>query len=533
MTNSEDSGRYVDWQHIGKGGTADVFRAFDAELKQTVAIKVLHEQHSQNVELVEGLRREVLISRWLRHPQICPIHDIYEGPKGFGIVMDLLEGSTLREWMDANAGRLRDTLPQRLQVLRKIADALAVAHGHPNPERRIVHRDLKPANIFLHGGDIAQPVILDFGISLVGGVAEGEFAGGTLKYMAPEQLTPPYSVDHRTDLYAFAVMAYEILTAGRLPESSNWNYMKTRQVQRVPVGDITRPSAFCDAIAPGLDRLIVQMLAASQADRPASTSDVVELLLRTGQETLDRLAGGGEVAGPAAVASGRNPGADRVAVPEGDYFIGSAGAANNPNELPIRRIRLCAYQIDAVPVTVARFAAFLDSTGYQRPPDFQRQTEQPDCPVTGVNWEDANAFAKWAGGFLPSEAQWEVAAKAGEKLREYPWGDEPPSPSMANIDGTVGRPTPVHDFSGGRNAWGMWDACGNVWEWCADGWDPNLYRSFANGAVDPVSAVGGAERAIRGGSYESFVTQGRCAARHAAPADDRRPDIGFRVAYML
>ena len=102
--------------------------------------------------------------------------------------MDLLNGTTLREWMDCNNATLLASMPTRLLVLRRVAEALSVAHSH------IIHRDLKPSNIFLRNGDIEQPLILDFGISVMVSGEEDEFGGGTLKYMAPEQAEPPYQI---------------------------------------------------------------------------------------------------------------------------------------------------------------------------------------------------------------------------------------------------------------------------------------------------------------------------------------------------
>ncbi|MDP6814045.1 MAG: bifunctional serine/threonine-protein kinase/formylglycine-generating enzyme family protein [Alphaproteobacteria bacterium] len=509
--------RFVDWQPIGEGGTANVFRVEDRELGLPVAIKLLNETHRSNEKLLQGLRSEVLISRRLRHDYICPIHDIYEGERGFGIVMDLLSGTTLRDWMDENRGVLLATLPQRLMLLRKVAEALAVAHTH------IVHRDLKPSNVFLRGGDMEQPLILDFGISMVGTPEQEGFGGGTLKYMAPEQVQPPFHVDSRTDLFAFGIMAYELLTAGRIPPSSLKDYLKTRTIPKVSVAEIERPSRFCPAIPAALDRMILQLLSFLPDDRPRDADEVAAIL---GQVELDQ----GE-ASELLSDAGRDVAAAAagVTVPAADYHIGSGPDSENPEELPMRRVQLSAYSIGEAPVTVAEYRQFLDSTGYQEPPGFDAGGASDALPVTGVTWQDAMTYAAWAGGSLPSEAQWEVAAKAGDRLRSYPWGEEPPGPSQANIDFNVGAATPVRSYPAGRNEWGLWDICGNVWEWCRDDWDPELYRRFEHGSMDPVLETGSSAKSIRGGSFESFDSMGRCAFRQYAAADERRLDIGFRI----
>ena len=504
--------RYVGWDLIGTGGTANVYRVEDTELRLPVAIKLLNETYRHNEKLLQGLRHEVLISRRLRHEYICPIHDIYEGGRGFGIVMDLLSGTTLRDWMNNNSDALLDTIPRRLVLLRKVAEALSVAHA------QIVHRDLKPSNIFLHTGDIEQPLILDFGISVMTTGAEEGFGGGTLKYMAPEQAEPPYQVDSRADLFAFGVMAYELLSGGRLPASSLVDFLKTHVLPRVPISEIVPPSQFCTAIPPSLDRIVLQLLSYNPGDRPGTAAEVLDVLR-------------GVDFGGAHRPISSNPRGERVTVPAGEYFIGSGPAANNVEEQPMRRVVLSAYEIDMAPVSVADYRAFLDHTGYQRPAHLDLTGASDNLPVNGITWHDAMAYANNVGGTLPSEAQWEVAAKAGERLLDFPWGDEPPSATVANINHTVGARTAIKSYPAGKNAWGLWDMCGNVWEWCRDDWDPALYRSMKPGTINPVYDIGSNDKSIRGGSFESFEEMGRCAFRQFAPVEERRHDIGFRVTY--
>ncbi len=516
MTTTGHPERFVDWRPIGEGGTANVFQVEDRELGLSVAIKLLNETHRSNEKLLQGLRGEVLISRRLRHEYICPIHDIYEGERGFGIVMDLLSGTTLRDWMDENKSALLATLSQRLVLLRKVAEALAVAHTH------IVHRDLKPSNVFLRSGDVEHPLILDFGISMVGAPEQEGFGGGTLRYMAPEQVQPPFRIDNRTDLFGFGIMAYELLTAGRIPPCSLKDYLKTRAIPKVSVAEIEPPSRYCPAIPAALDRMILQLLSFQMDDRPRHANEVAEVL---GQVVLDQ----GDARTLLGDAGREITDTGGVTVPAGDYYIGSGPDAENSEELPMRRVQLSAYTIGEAPVTVGEYRRFLETTGYQEPPSFDATGVSDALPVAGVTWQDAMTYAAWAGGSLPSEAQWEVAAKAGDRLRSYPWGEEPPSPSQANIDFNVGAVTPVRSYPSGRNEWDLWDMCGNVWEWCRDDWDPGLYRRFEHGSMDPVLETGSSAKSIRGGSFESFDSMGRCAFRQYSPADERRLDVGFRI----
>ncbi|MCB0535686.1 MAG: SUMF1/EgtB/PvdO family nonheme iron enzyme, partial [Saprospiraceae bacterium] len=178
--------------------------------------------------------------------------------------------------------------------------------------------------------------------------------------------------------------------------------------------------------------------------------------------------------------------------------------------------------------------AYCDATGMPPAPFMNDDRFNADLqPVVGVTHEDAMAYARWVGGFLPSEAQWEYAARAGGK-GVYPWGDVPPTPLLANIGRSNNAPVPVGSCVAGRNASGLEDMSGNVWEWCADAWNPSYYSDLINGDVDPKAVAAdpdSREFSLRGGGFDAFPSMGRCAARFHAPADVRGVSIGFRVAY--
>jgi len=504
--------RYTDWQLVGSGGSANVFRVFDRDLGVPLAVKILRPELCTDSSQIDAMRREVLISRALRHPNICPIHDLYEGPQGIGVIMDLLDGCDLKHWIADRRGRLLDTLADRLTAFRRIAEALSLAH------RRIIHRDLKPANIFLQGGEIGRPLIMDFGLSLHGMRGGREFAGGTPKYMAPEQYLAPETVDQRADLFSLGVTAYELLTDGRIPESSLRDLPRTGVVPRPRDAELTPPSQFCAAIPAALDRLVLQLVQSDPASRPGSAEEVCHAL---GMIVLD----------PAAAATRRSDrvACETVAVPGKAYPIGTRRPGSTDKR---RQVTLSPYRIATQLVTNAEYEAFLGKTGYRRPELFgHAEFGRRDAPVVAVSWEDASAYAAWAGGRLPTELEWEIAAKAGDPDLEYPWGAGGPLPTQANIDRICDHTTPVDSYPAGRNAWGLWDMCGNVWEWCVDPWEEALFRRLSEGERDPVGRGDGALRALRGGSFDSFGPSGRCGFRSKADAGDRRADIGFRVVF--
>lgn len=507
--------RYTGWSLIGTGGTAHVYRVTDRDLGIDLAIKILKPELCADPGQIDAMRREVLISRALRHPNICPIHDLYEGPQGVGVIMDLLDGMDLKQWIAANRGRLLDTLADRMTVFRAVSDALALAHRH------IVHRDLKPANIFLVGGNIGRPLIMDFGLSFFGVPTSSAFVGGTPKYMAPEQYLAPASVDCRADLFSLGVLAYELLTDGRIPESSLQDLISTGRVPNVSGTALTPPSRYCGTIPPSLDQLVLQLLQSDPASRPHSADEISRAL-----DTIDL----SSAATPHAKGASVDRAGPLVAIPGGSYAVAlrrpGISAGNR------RTITLSGFRLSAHPVTNAQYRQFVATTGYKMPPLIDHaEFGAPESPVVGVSWNDASAYAAWAGGRLPAEVEWEVAATSGDPDVEYPWGAGPPGATQANIDRICDHTTAVACYPSGRTAWGLWDMCGNVWEWCADPWDETLFRRLSDGEHDPLGRGDGATRPLRGGSFDSFSTTGKCRFRGKADVAEIRADIGFRVAF--
>jgi formylglycine-generating enzyme required for sulfatase activity len=165
-----------------------------------------------------------------------------------------------------------------------------------------------------------------------------------------------------------------------------------------------------------------------------------------------------------------------------------------------------------------------------------------DHPVVHVSWNDAQAYCAWVGGRLPTEAEWEVAARGGLEGRPFPWGDElePDGEHRMNVfqgefpggdtgaDGYVGT-APVDAFR--PNGYGLSNMCGNVWEWCADWFDLGYYRTSPVQA--PAGPATGTARVQRGGSYlchESYCRRYRVSARFASEPDSSSSNVGLRVA---
>ena len=246
-----------------------------------------------------------------------------------------------------------------------------------------------------------------------------------------------------------------------------------------------------------------------------------------------------------------------------------ADAVPGDGEGPVRDVALAAFRIGAATVTNAEFAAFVratahvtaaeragrsfvfylqlpkaargragqvvaglpwwlpvDDASWQRPEGpGSHVRDRPGHPVVHVSFDDARAYCDWAGARLPSEAEWECAARGGLEGRRFAWGDELLDPegvprcnvfrgAFPNAPSPGWSPGPVDGASGEANGYGLFNVCGNVWEWCAD--------TRADG-----------QRALRGGSFlchDSYCNRYRVAARSANTADSSASNIGFRVA---
>jgi sulfatase modifying factor 1 len=197
-------------------------------------------------------------------------------------------------------------------------------------------------------------------------------------------------------------------------------------------------------------------------------------------------------------------GAPMVLIPAGEFQMGDSFKEGQDNELPVHTVYLDAFYMDVYEVTNAQYKKFMDTTGYKAPAYWNDPNyNAPNTPVVGVTWYDAKAYADWAGKRLPTEAEWEKAARGGLVGKRYPWGDTI-SHDDANYEGTGGKDTwtyasPVGSFA--PNGYGLYDMAGNVWEWCADWYDGNYYVNSPKS--NPEGPDSGSYKVLRGGSWFS------------------------------
>ena len=219
-----------------------------------------------------------------------------------------------------------------------------------------------------------------------------------------------------------------------------------------------------------------------------------------------------------------------VYVPPGPFTMGGRDEDSPRNEQPAHTVHLTGYYIGKTPVTNQEYREFVQCTGYRAPIHWQRGTFPTGMgkhPVTNVTWRDACAYAAWRGAKLPTEAEWEKAAR-GTDERPYPWGGRFTEGERCNASGLIGTTTPVDEFPEGRSFYEAWDMAGNVYEWCADHYDEEYYHDSP--ATNPPGPEGGQEGTIRGGSYQETRAALRTTHRAGAAEGVARDTIGFRVA---
>lgn len=234
-------------------------------------------------------------------------------------------------------------------------------------------------------------------------------------------------------------------------------------------------------------------------------------------------------------------GALMVLIPAGDFFMGNPdGDGLYYDENPCHTVYLDAFWIDCYEITNRLYKKFIDETGHRAPhvkaawaePYNWRNNNYPpgkaDFPVVLVSWEDAVAYAMWAGKRLPTEAEWEKAARGGLVKQTYPWGENIDvkhanyftSITSKNEMQPVGTLLP--------NPFGIYDMAGNVWEWCADWYGKTYYRKSPD--TNPPGPQEGRYRVYRGGAWTNRVEQLRCSERGRNAPLHQSHTIGFRCA---
>src|SRR5690349_8706328 len=218
-------------------------------------------------------------------------------------------------------------------------------------------------------------------------------------------------------------------------------------------------------------------------------------------------------------------------IPEGWFFMGSENGQDC--ERPVHRVWLDSFLMAAGQVTNLDYARFLSATKTAPPPFWNDpHFNDPQQPVVAISWFEATAYCEWlsqvAGRHfrLPTEAEWERAARGGVDGKLYPWGDAPPQ-SLPDYE-LRWKTGPERVGQSEPNSFGLFNMCDNLHEWCSDWYDANYYALSPQ--PNPRGPETGTRRASRGGSWRHHIKVSRCSARSSIPPEFQYADYGFRVA---
>lgn len=245
---------------------------------------------------------------------------------------------------------------------------------------------------------------------------------------------------------------------------------------------------------------------------PATASNT-DIVIKTKTSTVDKM--------------------EMVYVPAGEFIMGAEDDTGNANEHPQHTVYLDAYWIDMTEVTNAQYEKCVVAGACTDPKNETSNTlkkyygndNHSQNPVIYVTWDQAKAYCEWAGRVLPTEAQWEKAARGTDGLF-YPWGDEDPEYSFVNYNGKPGDTVPVGSYPDGASPYGALDMAGNVWEWVADYYGDQYYD--ISPLENPTGPESGKYHILRGGSWYNLKADIRTTIRSAVSADKAYYDTGFR-----
>lgn len=219
------------------------------------------------------------------------------------------------------------------------------------------------------------------------------------------------------------------------------------------------------------------------------------------------------------------------AIPEG--WFGMGDDSGRDDERPTHRVWVDAFELCAFQVKNAEYARFLEATRHPKPYLWDDANfSHPQQPVVAVSWFDAAAYCEWLSRMtgrryrLPTEAEWERAARGGAEGKPYPWGDTPPESLPDYASRWKTGPEPVGRYA--ANAYGLYNMGDNVHEWCADWYDAGYYGRSPE--RNPAGPEDGTRRASRGGAWRHHIKVSRSAARSSIPPEFKYADYGFRIA---
>ena len=517
------------------GGMSHVYQAVDTVMGRAVAVKILTEQGIRDAEAKQRFLHEARLAGSIQHDHIVTVYD-YGEEQGYPfMVLEFLRGEDLRDAI--RQGHAGDAA-NRARIALEVARALEFVH-----QRGIIHRDIKPENIFIEQSGRAK--LMDFGIAKSEGLnlTQAGQSMGTPFYMAPEQVMGS-AVTPLADVYSFGMVLYELFSGVKPVNGETLQRLFYVILHETPDRE---PLLAAGTPGPVVD-LIYRCIAKKAEERLQSFGAIAEVL----QGVLSGVAGpvagsvfgGGSGAGKAALVTGglalvvllsagawwylRRPQPVAAPAPKPAVVRGGAVVPVAAGEFEFgadrKKMSLAAFSIDRAEVSHRAYAAFAQATGAADSPG------SPELPVGNVTFDQAKAFCAWAGKRLPSEEQWEKAAR-GADGRIYPWGSERKAELAVVKENAAAAkgPVPVDSLEAGASPAGALHMAGNVWEWVEKPHTPSaLAVESLQQLLKPAPVAGEAWHYIKGGAYDRGIAEAVAFEFVSVPARFRSPNIGFR-----
>ena len=586
-------------RRIGQGRAGTVYDGILLESDQRVSIRVLPKTLGKHRTYVDAFRFEADVLSRVAHPNVVKIHRTGEERGRQFVVMESVEGRSLKQVLGE-----RGPLPvkEALATITQAAQGLQAAH-----ERGLVHRDIKPQNLLCTEAGIVK--VADFGLAknreeVAAVFPSGEILGSPA-YLSPEQAAGR-PADARSDIYSLGATFYHALV-GHPPFQGD----APITVLNSHIHDkVTYPHLLREEVPRDVSQVVTRMLAKRPEDRYAGAPALLSALRRLGsapEEPLSKLVSPGASfgfprhrasslqvmilillgAGALAMAvyvldllkwmreqdsatlvpgllQGDGVGEFTSQIDRAAMILIPGGTFRMGPQTSEHVVHLGEYLIDKHEVSNARYKRFLDWLEESRdhsgcaPGEPAQKSHRPTAPggwgeaerpVVGVDWYDAYAFAAWAGKRLPTEAEWEKAAR-GIDGRIYPWGNTLEGGGAISAEVWAGegivnegnwerlfyRKRPwreavtgaVVGMPQGASPFGVLRMAGNVREWVQDWFEPDYW--WAGEERDPTGPEAGYERTIRGGSWRDPPEDLRLMVRKSSPPTSRSLHVGFRCA---
>ena len=531
-------GRYECTEYLG-GGMCDVYRASDTQYGRSVVIKMLKE--GAPTDMRARFEREAKVSMKIQHENAMVTYDFSEHNGQLYLVLEYLEGQSLRAWM-----KQPHPTDEKLWAALQVARALEHLHSID-----VVYRDLKPENVNVSSGNKVK--LMDFGIarSADWGITEAGMAVGTAPYMSPEQVRGEPATP-AVDIYAFGILLFELITGKRPFEGGSYEEIFGQVLFSQPNLDALRetdaPKAACDIIRTCIEKEAPKRFPTMKPVVAALQSCISDKFFTTQILGVDQ---GRTKRFPMAIAIGVVLGlvvaaaavyflmhqkkalASELHFSSGDMVLipgGPARVGENASSIDIPD-----FYIDKTEVSNRAYDAFCKQTGCAVGPG------AADEPAVNVTYQDAAAFAKWAGKRMPTEQEWEKAARGTLGLR-YPWGNVPDA-TRANVKDNAASPhrlMPVDSFPQGKSPYGVLNLYGNAWEWTSTLVQPSaetLASAEQDKSLNPPLRDTEPWYAVKGSSFDRRMVGGvkdddpvPIWEVAATPGRVKSPDIGFRCA---